>query len=218
MDVRAADLELVFPLTEEELKSIEERERLRVEEIERLKLEKEQKILNQRLIIEERNVRQMMTKDKKKMLAEEAKRLKKTQLKAVKEARIQVNYPNLDDCLKTTVYDLSSSYKRGRFFMFRHDALFHAIKELQDGNKVEITKCQIIPSNEISFEQVDTDIHEECPFCNNMDSTNRPEAIEQYQDMLKKNADIKKNNKNLIKEYVEVLDAKTEEILKEMEN
>lgn len=210
------DVKWIYPRgkpTEEELKQMKEKERLRLEEIERLRLIKEQQLLDLRLEIEERNVRQMMSKDRKKMLAEETKRRKK----AGKEARKHVSYPKLYDRLETTVYKLSASCKGGRFFMFKHDALFHAIKELQDGNKVEITKYQITPSKESSYEQVNIDIHDECPFCNNPDNTNRSEALEKYQEMLKKNDEIKENNKNLINEYVEKLDAKTEEILKEMD-
>jgi hypothetical protein len=210
------DVKWIYPRgkpTEEKLRQMKEKERLRLEAIEISRLKKEQILLDKRLEIEERNVRQMMSKDRKIMLAEETKRRKK----AEREARKHVSYPNLYDRLETTVYKLSTSYKGDRFFMFKHDALFHAVQELQDGNKVEITECQITPSKESSYEQVNIDIHDECPFCNNPDNTNRSETIEKYQKMLKNNDEIKENNKNLIKEYVEKLDAKTENILKEME-
>ena len=223
MDV-ITDFDWVYPNgppTEEELKQMEERERLRLEEIERLeldkerlRLEKQQQIFDNRLMNEERYVRKMIDRDKKEKIAKEAKKRKK----AEKEAHKHVKYPDLEDELNTTVYKLNLLYGKSSLFLSKHDALFHGIKELQNGSAVQISKKELKPHSGSLPGIVNTDIPDGCPFCDDPCDINKPETIKKYQDIVKKNDEIMGNNNILIKEYIEKLDTKTEEILKEDEN
>ena len=163
---------------------------------------------------EEWNVKKMMEQDKKKKLAEESKRRKK----ALRKARRQVKYPQLQKFIKLTVYEIEINHFHRRLFATEHDALSQGFKMLKAGCGPKIKKIRIKPYSK-SINKLSTDETSDlCPFCENICVVERSDAINRYHEVFQKNEEIYANNNQRLKEYIDKLDTKTEEILKEMNN